>query len=579
MDILKNAIKSFFSLFAICRLFDIQTTNPLTIILFLVFLYVYSRFSLAEVQCKLDTSDYIHSGILSFLFTGFTFAYTCYDMVTGLENNLFCAIVWIFCILGLIFIYFHTAQWIMITVSPIRLDVTLYPNKLLPYIAFIACIVCWLPSFLYEYPGVMTPDGLSQYAQAVGIYELSNHHSIIYTYLIRLFNTIGTALFNDVHAGIACFTVAQMIFMAFVAGYVVRTLQKARLHNAVCIVTILFYALMPYIGMFSVNILKDTLFAGNMSLFAASMLRLLIKSERISITKSEIFCEVIPYIISAFMICLLRGNCWYAFLVSLPFILVAFREKLKLIIPVNVIILVLVLFIKYPYMTIYEIQQPDFVESISIPVQQISRVIVAGQELTPEQYEKLSNYIDISQISNEYQSDVSDNIKNLIRRTGNEYLEEHKMDFLLLWLEIGLDHPQAYFDAYVDQTHGYWYPDVYCEVGLADGIFDNDMGISWNPVIKGNAVVKFREILFKLQTLIPLYGLLWSMGFVFWMLLIVIALCFRNYKADNIVVALPVLFMILTLFIATPVAWEFRYAYALFFGLPIYIMLPFINKE
>ena len=164
--------------------------------------------------------------------------------------------------------------------------------------------------------------------------------------------------------------------------------------------------------------------------------------------------------------------------------------------PIHLTILALVLFVKYPCMNVYEIKQADFVESLSVPVQQIACVIAQNKSLSEEELNFVSHIMDVTQVASKYQPNVSDNIKNLIRETGSDYLEAHKTEFFQVWLSIGLSHPKAYFDAYVAQTNGYWYPDVAYDVGLAEGIYPNEFGLSWQPILRGNIVVKIKEILF-----------------------------------------------------------------------------------
>jgi hypothetical protein len=229
-------------------------------------------------------------------------------------------------------------------------------------------------------------------------------------------------------------------------------------------------------------------------------------------------------------------------------------------------------------MDIYEIKQADYVESISIPAQQIARVIANGEQLSESEYEYVSQIMDIEQVPLVYQSNVSDDIKNLIRQTGLDYLLSTKSDFFKVWLSIGVKHPKAYFDAYVDQTVGFWYPDVDSEIGLADGIYANPLDLTWQPVFHGFIFIKIKEIILKLPSIIPLYGLLWSMGFIFWVILLLTALCFRSGNAENAVIILPFILLTLTLCIATPVANEFRYSYPLFYAFPILFMTPFMRK-
>ena len=432
----------------------------------------------------------------------------------------------------------------------------------------------------------MTPDSIHQYAQVIGAYELSNHHAVIHTALIGLFYNIGLSITGDMHTGLALYTIAQMIFMASAAGYVVRTLQKADVVMPVLLITIGFYALMPYNGAYAVTMWKDIPFAGCMTIFAAALMRFLLRGSFAAssdavpkLRVSEYFTLLIPYVLSGTMLCLLRTNGWYVFVVSAPLILIVYRKWLKVMLPVHLTILVFVLFVKYPVMHVYEIPQADFVESLSIPVQQIARVIADGESLTEREAAYIDTLLDIEQIPTAYQPDCSDNIKNLIRQKGIDTLESDKSKFFQMWFSIGIEHPKAYFDAYVAQTNGYWYPDVDYAVGLADGIYPNEFGLSWQPVIRGPIIIKIKELLFKLPEILPLYALLWSMGFLLWLLLLVAALSLRIGKPANALICLPFLLLMVTLCIATPVATEFRYAYAAFYALPLLVISPFVYDK
>lgn len=584
MRLFKIFIKSFLSLFAIMRVSGMQTKNPLSLVIFIILLYIFSKLHGESVESRITTSDPVLSSILGVLFSGFTLAASYQTILAGLTSALFSFIVLALAEFGLFTIYYYLILWTLQASELVRITGTIYQRPWLPYAAAILCLVCWLPYFLHEYPGVMTPDSINQYAQIIGAYELSNHHSVIHTALIGIFYNMGLALTGDVYFGLALYTLVQMLFMAFVAGYVVKTLQKANIITPVIIAAICFYALMPYNGAYAVTIWKDIPFAGAMTLFCAALLRFLLRpkstllnTDRQKLAISEYFTLLLPYMFSGVMICLLRTNGWYAFLVSLPFILFLYRRNWKMMLPVHLIILIFVLFVKYPCMNIYEIKQADFVESLSIPVQQIARVAACGEPLKDSELTFVSSIMDIELVSAQYQPDVSDNIKNLIRQSGADYLEAHKLDFFRNWFTIGLSHPKTYLDAYIAQTNGYWYPDVSYEVGLAEGIYPNEFGLTWQPILRGNVIIKIKEILFKLHELIPLYGALWSMGLMFWVLLTAAAISLRTGNTANALIYLPAIALVLTLCIASPVATEFRYAYALFYGLPIFLAAPFVR--
>ena len=586
MYYLKIFAKSFLSLFAIMRVTGMSTKNPYSVILFLILLYIFTKLHSDHVEGHIVSGDMTLSTIASVLFSIFTL-FARYPTILGsLTSRLFCAIILLLTAVGLLLSYYYLSIWFLQAASSLKLTGSGYSYAWIPYLTAFICLLCWLPYFLYEYPGVMTPDSINQYAQVIGVYELSNHHAIIHTALIGMFYNLGLSFTGDAHMGIALYTAAQMLFMAYVAGYVVRTLQKAAVITPVLILTICFYALLPYHGAYAVTLWKDIPFAGCMTLFAAALMRFLLRGSfaaspdaipRLKI--SEYFTLLIPYLLSGILLCLLRTNGWYALALSIPLILITYRKWLKVMLPVHLVLLTLVLFVKYPVMNVYEIPQADYVESLSIPVQQIARVIANGESLSESELLFVSQLMDVEQIASVYQPDVADNIKNLIRQKGSDYLVSHKSEFFKMWLSIGLEHPKAYLDAYIAQTSGYWYPDVTYAVGLADGIYPNEFGLSWQPIINGAVLIKIKEILFKLPDLIPLYGMLWSMGFLFWMILLLAALGLRLGRPANALICLPFILLIATLCIATPVATEFRYAYAAFYALPLLVLSPFVHES
>lgn len=586
MYYLKIFIKSFLSLFAIMRVIGMSTKNPVSAILFLIILYVFAKLHSDHVEGHIVSGDMTLSAILSVLFSVFTVSAK-YPVILGnMSNWLLCAGTLFFTTAGLLLVYYYLCIWFLQTASTLNLTGSGYSYAWIPFLTVLICLLCWLPYFLYEYPGVMTPDSVDQYAQVIGTYKLSNHPSVVHTALIGIFYRMGLSLTGDIHMGLALYTAAQMLFMAFAAGYVVRTLQQADVIMPVLVLTICFYALMPYNGAYAVTIWNDIPFAGCMTLFAAALMRFLLRGSFASsadaiprLKLSEYFTLLLPYVLSGVLLCLLRTNGCCVLVLSVPLILITYRKWMKVMIPVHLILLILVLFIKYPVMHVYEIPQADFVDSLSIPVQQIARVIANGESLTESEAEFVSLLMEPDQAADSYQPAVSGNIQNLIRQKGGDYLAAHKSEFFKMWFSIGMKHPKTYFDAFIAQTIGYWYPDVSYEVGLADGIYPNEFGLNWQPVIRGDLIIKIKEILFKLPDMVPLYGLLWSMGFIFWITLLAAALGLRLGRPANALVCLPFILLTATLCLAAPVTTEFRYAYAAFYALPLLVLSPFVYDK
>ena len=570
-------VQAFFSIWALTRAFNLTTRNILIPVLFAV-LYRFF-FSVSQLMKKQAPESkkriQLSASILGLLFTLFSLLAEHSKLTEGLDNRLFQAVILAAGTLGLFFLFYHLLLFAFTHAIIYTLGKESTPIRSLPLIGFFACLLCWLPYFLYEYPGIMTPDSVNQFEQVLRMIPYSNHHPWAHTMTLKCFYSIGTLFTSDRNAALAFFTLFQMCFMSFCIAWLLATLQKFQVKNIICLLILAFYALTPYHAVFAVTLWKDILFSGAVLLFTTTLVRLLFLSSAIN-TKKERLLTLTLYILSGIMFCLYRTNGWYAFLLSLPFLVFAFRHRLKTMLPAHLVILAVALFIKIPIMNAFQVTQPDFVESLCIPIQQVARVICEDKPLSDEEWESIHKVIDTTYIKELYSPGFADNMKELVRAGHPEYLETHKGEYLRLWISLGLRYPGTYLQAHIDQTIGYWYPDVTYTVGDIDGIIENETGVANIPLLRGPLVVKVKEILLKSGNIVPLYGLLTSMGAMFWALLGCITITAMKRHYDRLLPYLPGLAVILTLFIATPVSSEFRYAYSLACALPLYLVLPFL---
>lgn len=436
--------------------------------------------------------------------------------------------------------------------------------------SFAICLLCWLPYYLYQYPGIMTPDSINQFAQVLGQAPYSNHHPWTHTMLFGLLYHMGYALTGNMVVAVSCYTLFQMCLLAGSIAYFLNTLRLRRIRPFVLLFITAFYALIPYHAVFSVTIWKDIPFAAAVLFFGCTILRLTYM-EKVRLQEMAVF------ILSGIMICLFRSNGWYAFLFALPFLLYVYRRRAKIIYPALLSILCAALIVKYPVMNACNVEQPDFIESVCIPMQQITAVICNDRELTEEQLALIENVVDLTYIKDLYNPTFADNIKELVRAGNQDYLAAHKKDFLKLWIELGLRYPGDYLTAYVKQTYGYWYPDSFYLVAEAEGVSATKYGVSHTPLIGGPLVIKGKEIAIKMGGMVPIYGTLWSMGVACWIMLFSIGTVIIRREYHKLTCYLPSMALLFTVLIATPVATEFRYVYFMVFSLPFYLitaMLP-----
>ena len=492
----------------------------------------------------------------------------------SLTSALFCLIVLVATLTGLFFVFRRCLIILYsLMIRFFRYEEKTHTNKLVCFyekhifiLSAAVCFVMFLPMFLYQYPGVLTPDSINQLGQAIGQMPYENANPLANTLLIKLCVQIGLLVTGSLRTAVSFYTLFQMAMVSLAAGYAIKTMQIYKLPLWSRLVTLGFYALVPYNAVMAVTMWKDVLFAVVVLVFICTMLRLL---------KEFSVSYLIVFGIMGLCICLFRSNGWFGFLATVPFLAYYYRKKMLPVYPVLAGIILAALIVKGPLMSRFEVVQPDFVESVSVPAQMIARVVVNGSTITAEEQQMIDSVVDSSYIPELYVESFADNMKELMRAGHPEYLENHKGDYLKLWLKLGIEHPLDYLDAYIGQTKGYWYPDSYYTIADAEGISSNSYNLTPEPLIGGKLIVKGKEILLKLGNMIPLYGILWSLGSITW--LIVISLGASLIRKNHAwIIYIPGLAILATVLIATPVAADFRYMYFNAFALPI---LFFINLQ
>ena len=101
-------------------------------------------------------------------------------------------------------------------------------------------------------------------------------------------------------------------------------------------------------------------------------------------------------------------------------------------------------------------------------------------------------------------------------------------------------------------------------------IKENDWGMYRDPKLP-EPVVKILGVWEYIYKGIPVLGLLWSIGFYTWLLFVLIGAAVRKEK--SILPFLPMVAILISLFIATPVQAEFRYSYAMVTAMPLFIAI------
>jgi len=430
-------------------------------------------------------------------------------------------------------------------------------------IGMLLILIAWLPYYLRYFPGLTTADSMDQIYQTLGYTNLKDNHPIIHTLIVSIFMNIGKA-FNNYPFGVASYIAFQAIVMSAIFSYAVYYMGKKNLPIAARGITLLYFMFYPINALFSMILWKDILFAG-------VVLLLTIYTYEWVTTKKV---NLVLYTLIVLATTLLRNNGLYVIILMFPIMLISCRKDWKKVLLVFAVALVVSFGIKNILFSVFNVEEGLAKEALSIPMQQIAKVVKYHEEELPkEELELIHKYIPVETIGELYNPVISDPIK---REFDNEAFLENKTEFIKLWLQLFVRYPKEYFEAFFSNNYGYWYPEAQHWVANRTMEADSILYLEGTPLIEGKLVEKIDSQIENRR--LPLLSMLFSLGFCFWLIAISVFYIIYKKKYKYLLIYLPVLLLWLTT-LASPVFCEYRYAYSMFTSVPILIGLTFEKGE
>ncbi len=502
---------------------------------------------------------------------------------------------------------------------------------------FLACLLCYLPYYLMYYPTWFNNDAVWQMEQALGMAAKSNHHPYFHTLIIKVFLTVGYGLFHDYTAAVALYTFCQMALTAAVFGFYLYLLYRRGTRILWMLLAVCFYALLPINGMFSICMGKDAWFTAAFLLFvwavhhcaAAQDLRGAAgrtetpgsfdgRGKEFGASDSR---RWLWFFVTGLSVCLLRSNGIFVFLGTAVLLILSRlfagrsaegagrqsrvsgakrqslqrekesarigkeggwhkfsgQERQRMYISAAAVLVCYLLW-QGPVLHALQVEPPDTIESLTMPVQHLLCAYARGGNLKAEEVEMLEAVVPLAQIDEYYNPYLFDMTKNYIREHGNQsVIAKNKGEYAKLWLKVGLRNPMLYLEAEIRQTAGYYALHIPHDQILYSEYFmvDNPFGIeNERKVFSYDASLAMGDFLQRFQAF---YNKVWSLGMNTWLLLF--ALACALYRGRRAIVFAPCVMLLGSLLLATPVYNEFRYAYGVFVALPVLFGVGFGREE
>ena len=438
--------------------------------------------------------------------------------------------------------------------------------------------VMYLPVFLAVYPGFFVYDAQDELMQVV-TRSFSTHHPLVHVLMLGGIIQLVHKLTGSYNAGIACYTVFQMLVMAGIFGWCIRKLEKWGVGKGYRILTTLYFGLCPVLVMFSLCSAKDGLFAGMLLIMTILLTELFKAPEEFWKQKGKLLL----LLAASLGMMLLRHNGFYAFAVFSVLTVIYLKKDRKKAALYFGGILATYLVVSAGLTGILRADASENQEMLTVPISQMARVYQnRKEELPSEEKELLYQYLPQEALEH-YTPKVSDGVKV---HFNNQAYEADRGSFLKLWLKWGTENPFTYLNAWFMTSYGFWYPDTVIDVYRGNTVFtytyEDSSYFGYEVEQPGTRQSKlpwlseiYRRMSLEIfQQRIPVVSMVFSPGFLFWMSAFI--LCFWGYHGrwKKVMALMPVMLCWLTVLLGP--TYLTRYVVYLWAVLPV-ILAEFDN--
>ena len=441
-------------------------------------------------------------------------------------------------------------------------------------VSFLVIGLAWLPYVLTFYPGSVCFDGYFQLNQVAGVQPLTNKHPIMSTFILGFFFKLGR-LVND-NFGVFLYIMFQLLASSAIYALSIRQIRRIGMSLKVCVLAVLYFALVPVWGAYIQAVVKDTLYAAVFVWFAVWCVTL--ADEVFHKDKNIQRKTLIMSFLTAFFVCVLRQNGKYIVLPTLVCLAAVSLKKWKQMVLLLLVFMFAITGYDKAVVPMFSTAQISRRAMFSVMFQQTAKYLRSyPEEVTEEEYEIIDKVLKADVIAEEYNPRVSNPVKNTFRNdTSNENVKE----YLKVWFKMFWKHPGVYLEAFFQFCYGYLDPFHYSDCvptfqnyitgpPLATGAMD----IHYTQ--KGLYRIRLADYEKLWMEMFPL-TLLTYPGTYTWLTLFCILLLCKKKRWRQLAVMPMLVFTILTN-IASPVNGCLRYTLPLMAAMPL--LLAWTVKE
>ena len=332
---------------------------------------------------------------------------------------------------------------------------------------FLTMSVLYIPHAVLSFPGIFMGDTWQQVVQAyselgltgspylapenvmkAGVY-INQNHPAVPTLMLHGLLVLGDAVTGNLNTGVALYCGLQAFCLIAAVSYTSSLLIRRGLFSLRFAWLIPLYGFIhPYIHTFLFLLTKDVFYAAFFLFLFTNLFRVM-TGDRFPKVWTGIALSVLGII-------LFRNEGRYLMILSFLLAALICRENRKaFFIAFGGVILVSLLVFRLLF-PLLGFTPGSAREPLSIPFQQTARFVRDyPDDVTEDEQEIIDRVIDYNGLADNYDPDISDPVKNTFRETAST---ADLMAYLKTWAAMGLRHPDACLQAFLNKNYQYFYP-------------------------------------------------------------------------------------------------------------------------
>jgi hypothetical protein len=449
---------------------------------------------------------------------------------------------------------------------PINIAVNRPYRKILYILPF---IFVWGGYYLAFYPSIMSPDSVDQWKQANGISQLTSAHPIFHT----IFNWAITRIWLSP----AAIALVQLVFMASIVGYGLKTLSEFGITKIRLTMITLFFLFMPIFGILGNTLWKDVP-------YSVSVLWLTVLLSKVYATEGNFIYKKNNQILISFVLFLVsefRHEGIFIVIVTIACLVELYKKWRKEFFFMALGCLLFFGVFKVTSVLVFHPQEPQIrfqaMQIVVQPMNHIAAGLKEGWEPSSDDKHIIEGVMPLTAWIDNYDKY---NVEKLVYSPflDAHFLKANQANLLEVWLHLLLEKPKILLQAWGSLTSVCWQirqpVDGYQSVTLREQdyecfykeVFGSDIRSSFLPDLK-SLIIKFH--FWSNNT--SYSWVLWRPALYFYLSWFMFIGLIYNEKWKAILPLVPITIQVAVMMLVIPVQ-DVRYLFSVFLMAPFLIM-------